>query len=255
MITKEELKRINLNSELHLYQQEKEYFLKLFLYYYYVKFEDAVFKGGTSIKFCYGLNRFSEDLDFNIDISPQEFEKQVKQTLKELRGIGIQTKLAKQETFDHAFTCEIHFYGPLYDGSEQTRNKIRIDAELRLKTLNEPTWKLVSSKYPEINSPFLVKTMDEQEILAEKIIALHTRKKGRDLYDTWFLLQKGIEINEALLFKKRNGQKLNRSNCITKEDYERDMTYLVKRVIPFKQIISDLTHSLDSLTIFESGVR
>jgi uncharacterized protein len=74
MISKKELQNIAQKNELHLYQQEKEYALKLFLYYYYKKFEDAIFKGGTAIKFCFNLNRFSEDLDFNIDITPKKIQ-------------------------------------------------------------------------------------------------------------------------------------------------------------------------------------
>ena len=81
MISREQLIKIGKTTGLHLYQQEKDYMLKLFLYTYFRLFEDAVFKGGTCIKYVFGLDRFSEDLDFNLLISPEEFEHQVRRTL------------------------------------------------------------------------------------------------------------------------------------------------------------------------------
>ena len=44
--------------------------------------------------------------------------------------------------------------------------------------------------------------MDIKEILCEKIIALFQRNKGRDLYDMWFLLSAGVELDKKLLKKK-----------------------------------------------------
>ena len=46
----------------------------------------------------------------------------------------------------------------------------------------------------------LVVHLSWEEILAEKIRAVLTRAKGRDLFDFWFLLSKNIEIDE------KNGQ-------------------------------------------------
>ncbi len=47
-------------------QLEKDYLLALLLYEIYNEFDDElIFKGGTSLKYFYNLNRFSEDLDFS----------------------------------------------------------------------------------------------------------------------------------------------------------------------------------------------
>lgn len=91
MIPHSQLRSMARKTGLTLYQQEKDYLLRLFLYNYYKKFEDAVFKGGTCLKYLYGLNRFSEDLDFNLPIKPETFQKQVKKTLKEIDLTGINT--------------------------------------------------------------------------------------------------------------------------------------------------------------------
>jgi predicted nucleotidyltransferase component of viral defense system len=45
--------------------------------------------------------------------------------------------------------------------------------------------------------------MSLEEILVEKVVALTKRKKGRDLYDLWFLFSAGVKLNKKLLEKKR----------------------------------------------------
>jgi predicted nucleotidyltransferase component of viral defense system len=235
MISKKELIEITKKSELNLYQQEKEYLLKLFLHIYYKKYEDAVFKGGTAIRFAQGLNRFSEDLDFNIT-KPNKFEKQVVLVLDEISKIGIHNRLLKKEIFEEAFSCEIAFQGPLYNGTEQTRNKFRIDAGKRMGTMHKPVWTLIESEYPETKGRFTVKIMDMNEILCEKVIALFQRHKGRDLYDIWFLLKSGVILDKKLLKKKLKNIRPDKKNFTTESEYVRDLKYLVPRIIPYAQV-------------------
>ena len=58
--------------------------------------------------------------------------------LKEIDLMGIETHFIKKEMFKESFTCEIGFQGPLYKGTKQTRNKIRIDAGKRTGTIKDP---------------------------------------------------------------------------------------------------------------------
>ncbi|MDP2973519.1 MAG: nucleotidyl transferase AbiEii/AbiGii toxin family protein, partial [Candidatus Diapherotrites archaeon] len=232
---------------LPLYQQEKDYALKLFLFNYYNQFEEAVFKGGTCIKYLFGLDRFSEDLDFNIR-NPKKFRKEVAQVLKQLELLGIKCGIKKEEVFKEAYTAEFSFHGPLFSGSSMTLNKFRIDAGYRFGTLTKPKWSLVASEYPETQKNFLVKAMGEKEMLAEKIGALFERKKGRDLFDAWFLLKKGIQFDQGLFRQKarKAGAKpaIDFSKIVAKKEYERDMEKLTKRVIPYGQIVLDLKEKL-----------
>jgi predicted nucleotidyltransferase component of viral defense system len=176
------LKEICRKTGLHLYQQEKDYLIKLFLFYYFRRFDNAIFKGGTCLKYLYETERFSEDIDFNIDISPSNFDKQVEIILYEIEMTGINNGYIKKELFEEAYTSEIWFYGPLYKGTKLTRNKFRIDAGKRGGIIKKPRWELIKSEYPETRKQFLIKTMDESELIVEKIITMFDRKKGRDLY-------------------------------------------------------------------------
>ncbi len=246
MISRSQLRSIARKTGLTLYQQEKDYLLRLFLYNYYKKFKDAVFKGGTCLKYLYGLNRFSEDLDFNLFIKPETFQKQVGKTLKEIDLTGINTYFLKEETFKEAYACEIGVHGSLYKGTEQTRNKIRIDAGKRTGTIQPPKWRLIPSEYPETTEHFLIKTMDEEEMLVEKIISLMERNKGRDLYDTWFLIEKGVKINKEL-FTKKTSSILNLENIPSEKEYARDLEKLTDRIIPYNQIKQELQKELKIL--------
>lgn len=44
--------------------------------------------------------------------------------------------------------------------------------------------------------------MDEKEIFAEKVRAIISREKARDLYDLWFLINRGVTVDLKLLENK-----------------------------------------------------
>ena len=246
MINKEELKKISIESGLLLHQQEKDYLLTLFLYNYYKKFENAYFKGGTCIKYLYSIDRFSEDLDFNIK-DPNNFKIEVESVLKEISKIGIKNSFIKEELFENSYTCEIGFEGPLFNGNSQTKNRFRIDAGYRTGTLKKPEWKLIKSKYPESEETFLVFCMNIDEIFVEKILALLNRKKGRHLYDVLFLNKLGLSIDKSLLAKKSKIEniKLELYKIVDKREYERDMSRLSSRLIPYEQVKKEVESLLE----------
>lgn len=237
MISKEELNRIASKTGLNLYQQEKDYVLKLFLHFYYKKYEQAVFKGGTCLKYLLGVDRFSEDLDFNIK-KVEEFKEQVHSTLQRIKELGINHHFIKEEIFADSYTCTIGVEGPLFAGTAQTQNRFRIDAGYRTGTLQKPEWKMIQSEYPETTQNIMAVVMNVQEILAEKVIALVNRKKGRDLYDIWFMLNAKIKLDKNLLKKKAQKEKviLDFSKICSSQEYERDMSKLTSRVIPYEQV-------------------
>ena len=67
MISIEKLKEIARLKDLHIGYAEKDYLLDLLLFLISRNTKDElVFKGGTCLSKIYGLDRFSEDLDFTI---------------------------------------------------------------------------------------------------------------------------------------------------------------------------------------------
>ena len=232
MITERKLKRIAEQNSINPYYQEKEYLQHIFLRE--ISGEDLVFKGGTCLKICYNLPRFSEDLDFNTDLSPGEIEKAVKKGVGAYERIGIDAEFERSERFEDSssYTAHLRFEGPLYSGNRSSTNTIQIDAGRRTGTLLETDVKQVKSPYPDIPSYFLT-VMQLEEILAEKIAAMSERSKGRDLFDVWFLIDE-MEIRKNLVNQKMSEPV--EVNFPAEREYRRDLSDLLPQVPPYSKV-------------------
>src|SRR3989344_2914833 len=93
MISIEELNQIKEKRKSTLYYEEKEYLQYIFLNAISKYFENFVFKGGTCLRICYGLERASEDLDFSTAINPKETKSIVKKCLKDFEFLNINYKI------------------------------------------------------------------------------------------------------------------------------------------------------------------
>ena len=182
MISLEELKEHAKKKALNLGQAEKDYFQEVILFILYREYgAELVFKGGTALTKCYGFDRFSEGLDFNVtkELNPSS-----------VISSGLDSFYVEHEVEEKKYqnsiniTCRIQ--GPLYNGSRLC--KISIDLSIRQKTLLKPKVKKIGLMVEQLPS-FNVVVMDKAEILAEKIRALFTRNKARDVYDIYYLLQ------------------------------------------------------------------
>ena len=221
MILRSELKKIARITGRNLFQAEKIYLQRLVLRSLYSKY-DPVFKGGTALMVGWNLPRFSEDLDFtyypttkkssstpNKRVRPSDFarvfSKIQKLVMKDLEVLGIPSRIGKEEITEVGGTFRLGMQGPLYE-NEKSRCFIRIEMSIREPIIVKPLYKYVQSDFPDI-MPFGVSFMHPQEIFAEKVRALMTRHRPRDLFDLWFLLtfnKKTMDItfNEALVQAK-----------------------------------------------------
>ncbi len=196
MISKEELISYARLSNLNLGQAEKDYFQNVVLFILYQEYgNEIVFKGGTALKKCYGLGRFSEDLDFTC--SKKIGIKKVEYGLKRFR-IDFEVK---KEEFENSLKVILNIKGPLYIGIRASLCRLVIDFSFRENVLLQPVIKTIGRFLEEIPS-FDVFVMQELEILAEKVRAMLSRTKARDVYDVWFLLAKGTEFDKGIIEKK-----------------------------------------------------
>jgi len=196
MITKEELKEYAKITNLNLGQAEKDYFQNILLFIIYQEYgKGIIFKGGTALKKCYGLDRFSEDLDFTclekIDIQKIE---------DGLKRFNLNYELEKKE-YKSGLKITLRINGPLYSGIRNSLCKLILDFSFREKVILQPIVKSIGRFLEEVPS-FDVFVMQEKEILAEKIRAIITRNKARDVYDLWFLLNKNINFDKKFIEKK-----------------------------------------------------
>ena len=98
-----------------------------------------------------------------------------------------------------------------------------------------PQKSIIESDYPVLFTSYLYH-LSKEEIFAEKIRALLTRAKGRDLYDLWYLLTQGASFEESLVKEKLKYYHLENINKdkiwekigrISKKDFILDLRPLV----------------------------
>ena len=173
-------------------------------------FKSAAFYGGTALRIFYGLDRFSEDLDFSL-VSPDnnfDLSKYFSVLQNELNSVGLNfTVEEKGKTADShiksAFlngnTKEhiLSVYGDTPTTMLHPMEVIKIKFEV---DINPPPYATYENKYGLMPSPYNVRLYDLPSLFAGKIHAVlcrawKNRVKGRDLYDYVFYIARDAGVN------------------------------------------------------------
>ena len=174
----------------------REYFQILFLNELYSRpfSDDIFFKGGTCIRLVYHGKRFSEDLDFTVNMDGELFDTNLKKLFKGLENIyPIQFKEKESITGkSYLLTAKLE--------NLKTDIFIKLDFSFRENVI-EPVRNILQSEYPIITSNFIL-SLSKNEIIAEKVRAIMTREKMRDLYDLWIVQELGGEFDLELVNQK-----------------------------------------------------
>lgn len=184
-------------------EQEKYHFLREYFQLLILKimdeqgsFQYLSFMGGTALRILYDLERFSEDLDFNL-IEPQgfSFEKMLHKIEQELSLMGFDVDLTHKEKNTVAvahikFSSILHALGLSSLKDQKIMIKLEIDQ-------NPPAH--AHSQFSMVNKEFLLNLyhLDPPSLFAGKLLALFCRKytKGRDYYDLMWFLSKKVQPN------------------------------------------------------------
>ena len=150
---------------------------------------NIVFIGGTSLRLIKGIDRFSEDLDFDFNgLTQEDFIRMSEDVLVFLKRFGMEVE-ARDKPSDKltAFRRNLYFPELLYrlglSGHKDERFLIKLESQDQ-QVAYQP--KVITIKGCGFYFPF---PYPGDEILcAMKTSALLSRKKGRDFYDTMFLL-------------------------------------------------------------------
>lgn len=150
---------------------------------------------------------------------------------------------------------QVLFLSALYDQKESSKiyfkggtalrlllNSFRFSEDLDFTSLREKplTEKdaVLETLFPVSPYP-VVKCLSWEEVLAEKIRALMHRAKGRDLFDIWYLLSKGTEIDWEMADKKMAfyKKKVSREDVLSKiSSFDRKMLKLdLGKFLPLNQ--------------------
>lgn len=180
-------------------------------------FDKAAFYGGSALRIFYGLDRFSEDLDFSLIHADPDFDISAYFPMirKEVGAYGLDfTVSEKQKTVDSGIKSaflkgntkeHILMFYPRTDISGIPANEL-IKIKLEVDTDPAPGAGF-EHKLRMLPSPYQVKLYDLPSLFAGKIHAVlcrawRDRVKGRDLYDYLFYVSHGASVNMALLQAK-----------------------------------------------------
>ena len=229
-------------------------------------FKEAAFYGGTALRIFYGLDRFSEDLDFSlIEANPNfDFTKYFPTLEKEIKSYGLNLSITEKvksidsdvaSAFVKGNTKELLLSFYTDDNISVTSNEtIKIKFEV---DTNPPAYAKFEHKYRLLPSPYEVNMYDLSSLFAGKIHAVlcrgwKSRIKGRDLYDYAFYLSKNASVNQRHL-----RERLIESDFI-KEDNNLDldelkaMLYIRFDTIDFAQAKRDVEPFIQNISILDS---
>jgi len=200
MLTKRQLQRIAQRHRVGLQAQERDYIQHLFLSVLYRRSQGLLFKGGTALRVLHRSPRYSENLDFNSTLDLADTKALFRQAIADLARFGVMALARNEWESAVGYSFDLSFQGPLYDGRDRSKGKVRVDTNLRLEKVAVER-RLVSPEYDDI-VPFILTALTVEHLFAEKVRALLLRGKARDLYDLWFLIEQGQSVDLALINTK-----------------------------------------------------
>lgn len=168
-------------------------------------FRVAAFQGGTCLRILYGLERFSEDLDFVLENPDKDFDwdKYVSYMQEEFNTYGydltIENRTKLEKSVKTAF-LKADSTGGLLILKDTRTNIPKIKIKLEIDT-NPPAGSIYETKYLDFPLPYNVRTQDLPSLFAGKCHALLCRDylKGRDWYDFIWYVSRKTSINFTLL--------------------------------------------------------
>lgn len=174
-------------------------------------FREAAFYGGTALRIFYGLDRFSEDLDFSLVSQNPDFNltKYFSYIENETKSLGLNFSVSEKEKSIDSNVKSAFLKGntkehilTFYEESNDT-NIINKDETIKIKfevDVNPPVGATFETKFSLLPSPYQVRLYDMPSLFAGKIHAClcrnwKSRVKGRDFYDYVFFLAMGAKVN------------------------------------------------------------
>ena len=207
------------------------------------------FIGGTNLRLVKGIDRFSEDLDFDGKaLSKEEFIEMTNAVSQFLHRSGMRVEL-RDKVNDRlkAYRRNIHFPELLFDlglsGHKDERFLIKIesqDQQIEYKPV------MVNIRGCGFFFPFPVPT--DEVLCAMKLSAMISRQKGRDFYDAMFLLGM-VKPDYNFLAAKQGIHNLEELKLATAEVLK--TVDLTKRMKDFEHLLFNKTYSGRILAVGE----
>ncbi|MCL2434910.1 MAG: nucleotidyl transferase AbiEii/AbiGii toxin family protein [Lentimicrobiaceae bacterium] len=171
-------------------------------------FDKAAFYGGTCLRIFYGMQRFSEDMDFSLLQADENFrlENYFDAIISEFQSMGRDITIAKKEkkrekNIESAFLKDnTEVYNLSFSTEKQIKIKIEVDTQ-------PPAGFTTEYKLLLLPFSFMVRCYTLPDLYAGKMHALFfrnwkTRVKGRDWYDFEWYVRNNVALNFSHLQKR-----------------------------------------------------
>ena len=188
--------------------------------------DKLTFQGGTSLRLCYGGNRFSEDLDFagGKDFSSAmlaDMKHCIEKYIGERYGLEVTVKEPKDLKQDPKYSeLSIDKWQIAVVTSPERKDlpkqKIKVEVANIPAYTREPQPLQINYDFlPDGYSDTLILTESLDEVMADKIISLPATTRyvrHRDIWDLAWLQQQGATLNMDLVKNKVSDYKLEHFN-------------------------------------------
>jgi predicted nucleotidyltransferase component of viral defense system len=217
-------------------------------------FKKAAFYGGTALRIFYGLNRFSEDLDFSLLESDPSFslEPYLDGIEKEFASLGMkisinEKKKSKQSNIDSAFLKSETIWKELILENIMPQSGLRLSPAIKIKLevdTEPPLGFTTEDKLLLKPFSFYVNCFTLPDLFAGKMHALLFRKgkqrvKGRDWYDMEWYIKRGVPLHLGHFLLRARASSDWKEKDITK-DQLRQLLYDKIASISFDRIREDI---------------
>lgn len=171
-------------------------------------FQDLAFVGGTALRVCHGLNRFSEDLDFAVlrDLTAERLIEIGELVFDAARELGLAPSARRDmrtipmggsvDKQDYIFLLDADLPEAFQAGGKRLSLRLNVDRNPAAGWQSEALLAHAGGR------PFAIRIHDRPSLFAGKLHVLccrTDRAKGRDFYDLAWYLAQNIKPNLSFL--------------------------------------------------------
>ncbi len=272
-IVEQMLMKYQIESENDIVNALKEIFQEIALLGLYRGgfFNHAAFYGGTALRILYGLNRFSEDLDFTLLRKNSTFNLEIyfPYIIEEFESLGISISLSKKiksnsksdiesvflknDTSIHTLNIQANDLSKVLSGIHSAK-KLKIKFEV---DTNPPLKFQTESKTLLLPITFNILSMTLPNLYAGKMYAVlfrnwKTRVKGRDWYDFEWYVKQGIELNlEHLQARMIESDNFDKNTTLTKEIFQKLMYEKIEN-LEIEKVVAEVKPFIKDITLLDA---
>lgn len=162
------------------------------------------FLGGTCLRFIHRIERFSEDLDFDLIREGLDYDALAEFIGKKLKELGFPSDTTVKKT-ENIIIVNVKFSKVMQEMGLSALSDQKLKIKFEIDPMPYKNIRYESKQIFAYGKSFNIISNTLDTLFAQKILAIIFRpyQKGRDFYDLiWFLSQKNIEPNYEIFREK-----------------------------------------------------